>query len=145
MAKRIVAVAILGALSGGAWAGELVYQPINPAFGGSPLNGNFLLNEAQAQDNYKDPQASSATASAFAARSLGTPLQQFNQSLQRTILNRIASSVTGTVVDANGNLIPGIIETTDFTIAIVDQGGGLLRITTTDNATGQSTSFQVSQ
>ena len=123
-----------------ACAGELVYTPINPAFGGNPLNGSFLLNEAQLQDNYKDPQATSA-----AARGLGTPLEQFNQSLQRTILNRIASAVTGGIVDANGNLIPGTIQTTDFIIAIVDLGGGVLQITTTDKATGQSTSFQVSQ
>ena len=123
-----------------AYAGELVYTPINPAFGGNPLNGSFLLNEAQLEDNFKDPEASSA-----AARSLGTPLEQFNQSLQRTILNRIASAVTGSVVDANGNLIPGTIQTTDFTISIVDLGGGLLQITTTDKASGQSTSFQVSQ
>jgi curli production assembly/transport component CsgF len=122
-----------------AQAGELVYTPINPAFGGNPLNGNFLLNDAQLQDNYKDPEASSA------ARSLGTPLEQFNQSLQRTILNRIASALTGNVVDSAGNLIPGSIQTADFMIDIVDLGLGVLQITTTDKATGQSTSFQVSQ
>lgn len=120
-------------------AGELVYTPVNPAFGGNPLNGVFLLNEAQLQDNYKDPEASSA-----ASRGLGTPLEQFNQSLQRTILNRIASAVTGDIVDSAGNLIPGTIQTSDFIIDIVDLGG-VLQITTTDKATGQSTSFQVSQ
>ena len=122
-----------------AQAGELVYTPINPAFGGNPLNGNFLLNDAQLQDNYKDPEASSA------ARSLGTPLQQFNQSLQRTILNRIASALTGNVVDADGDLIAGVIQTTDFTIEIVELVNGTMQITTTDKHTGQSTSFQVSQ
>lgn len=38
-------------------AGELIYRPINPSFGGNPLLGNHLLNKAQAQDTKKDPNA----------------------------------------------------------------------------------------
>lgn len=30
-------------------AGQLVYQPTNPTFGGNPLNGSFLLSTAQTQ------------------------------------------------------------------------------------------------
>ena len=123
-----------------AFAGPIVYQPINPAFGGNPLNGTFLLNEAQLQNSYKDPNATSANGAAQK-----TPLQQFQDSLQRAILNRIAQAVTGGIVDAQGKLIPGTIQTADFTITIVDLGGGLLQITTTDKGTGQSTVFEVSQ
>lgn len=43
--------------AGTAQAGELIYQPINPSFGGDPLLGNHLLNKAQAQDTHKDPDA----------------------------------------------------------------------------------------
>ena len=32
-------------------ATELVYTPINPSFGGSPLNGAWLLGNAQAQNS----------------------------------------------------------------------------------------------
>lgn len=32
-----------------AFASELVYRPINPSFGGDPLNGNWLLSQATAQ------------------------------------------------------------------------------------------------
>ncbi|MGY5776560.1 curli assembly protein CsgF [Rhizobium sp. LEGMi135b] len=32
-----------------AMAGQLVYQPTNPTFGGNPLNGSFLLSTAQTQ------------------------------------------------------------------------------------------------
>jgi len=32
-----------------ALASELVYHPVNPTFGGNPLNGSFLLSTAQAQ------------------------------------------------------------------------------------------------
>jgi curli production assembly/transport component CsgF len=36
-------------LSASAFATEQVYHPVNPIFGGNPLNGSFLLSQAQAQ------------------------------------------------------------------------------------------------
>jgi curli production assembly/transport component CsgF len=33
----------------------MTFQFRNPNFGGNPNNGAFLLNEAQAQNSYKDP------------------------------------------------------------------------------------------
>lgn len=143
MSKAVVAVVavIICASSIACRAGGLVYTPINPAFGGNPNNGIFLLNEAAAQNNKTNPNALSP-GSGFQQLS---PLQQFNQALQSAILNRIASAVTGGVVDANGHLIPGTIQTTSFTITIVDIGNGMVRITTIDKATGQSTQFEVSQ
>jgi curli production assembly/transport component CsgF len=39
--------AVLGIGSCG--ASELVYHPANPTFGGNPLNGSYLLSQAQAQ------------------------------------------------------------------------------------------------
>ena len=33
-------------------ATELVYTPVNPSFGGNPLNGTWLLNNAQALRSY---------------------------------------------------------------------------------------------
>jgi curli production assembly/transport component CsgF len=32
-----------------ALASEMVYHPVNPTFGGNPLNGSALLSQAQAQ------------------------------------------------------------------------------------------------
>lgn len=37
------------------WGGNMVFQFVNPNFGGNPNNGAFLLNEANAQNSYKDP------------------------------------------------------------------------------------------
>ncbi|KAB0617096.1 curli assembly protein CsgF [Castellaniella defragrans] len=42
-------------LSGTAPAGQLVYVPVNPSFGGNPLNGSYLLQSAQAQKRYPYP------------------------------------------------------------------------------------------
>ncbi len=114
-----------------AYATELVYTFENPSFGGNPLYGAALLNNAQAQNDKEDSLANQ------------TPLEKFNETLQRSILNRLSSTIAGQIVGAHGELIPGTVETTDFTIDIVDTGGGQLLITTTDKATGNSTSFTI--
>lgn len=116
---------------------ELIYTPNNPSFGGNPLNGPVLLNSANAQNRYTAPSSSSAYQSQSA-------LEAFNQRLQAMVLDRMATSITGGVFDSNGNLIPGTINTTNFSISIVDIGNGMLRITTTDKVTGASSNFEVS-
>lgn len=122
-------------------ASEMVYVPLNPSFGGSPLNGTVLLNTAQVTNKHKDPDAKSSSSS-FASK---TPLQQFNEMLERSILSQLSYSATANIIDGNGMLVPGTVETGNYRINIADLGGGLLMITTTDKATGASTSFQVSQ
>lgn len=136
MGKRLLMVACT-ALALPAWATDLVYRPVNPSFGGDPLNGPHLLNIANAQNRFKDPEAS--TTSPFGSQS---SLQQFTDTLQRSILSRIASAVSGNVVDANGNLIPGTVTIGNITVTVVDLGT-TLRITTLDGSTGQSTVFEV--
>lgn len=138
--NNIILICVLTLLVNTVLATEIVYTPVNPSFGGNPLNGNYLLSNASAQD---DNKKSGSRGSADLRTNL-SDLDQFNELLQRAILNRIASTVTGSLVDENGNLIPGTVQTEDFTITIVDVGGGILEITTTDITTGQSTIFQVS-
>lgn len=41
-------------VSASAAAGELVYRPINPSFGGDPFNSSHLLQTADIQNKYKD-------------------------------------------------------------------------------------------
>lgn len=135
----LLTIALLSLSPDNAGATELVYVPINPNFGGNPLNGPMLLNNAQSQNKYED-EGGTPTASGYTQK---TPLQQFNENLQRSILNRLSQAVTGGIVSDTGELVPGTIETTDFIIVIADLGGGVLQITTTDKATGESTSFQV--
>ena len=76
-----------------------------------------------------------------------TPLQTFNDNLERAILGQLASSASQKLIGggANGGLMPGTVETGNFTIRISDLGGGALQVTTTDKVTGVSTSFQVGQ
>jgi len=118
---------------------ELVYFPLNPSFGGPPLNGPNLLNSALATNKHTDPDADD---NMFGGNQ-PSPLEIFQDTLERAILGRLAASATSRVVGEDGNLIPGTLETENFTINIVDVGGGLLSITTTDKVTGGSTTFQV--
>lgn len=50
--NNIFIAALFAALLAGvstASASDLIYKPINPSFGGDPLNGNWLLSQATAQ------------------------------------------------------------------------------------------------
>lgn len=121
-------------------ATEMVYTPTNPSFGGNPLNGPVLLNNANAQNHFTN----SSSKSAYSGYTTPSALDNFNQRLQSMILDRIATSVTGSIFDANGKLKAGVVDTTAFSISIVDAGSGILKITTTDKATGASTTFEIS-
>jgi len=135
----VASLALMAGLCSGVLASELAYVPNNPSFGGNPLNGPVLLNQAQAQNHYVEKSSSSG---AYAGQ---TALTQFNSMLQSAILSRVSSAVTSSIVGANGQLVPGTVETTDFRIAITNLQGGLLQIVTTDKNTGQTTQFQVNQ
>ncbi|MDQ2820136.1 MAG: curli assembly protein CsgF [Pseudomonadota bacterium] len=134
MGRWMAALALAAAAE--ASATVLVYVPVNPAFGGNPLNGPTLFNTAQAANKHKDPASSSALLNK-------TPLQQFNDMLQRSLLGQLATATVGGILGSGGKLKPGSVETGDFRIDIVDAGGGVLIITTTDKSTGETTSFQV--
>ena len=122
-------------------ASQLIYTPVNPSFGGNPLNGSYLLSKAQATNTH----TASGSSADLGSASDETPLQQFNDQLQSSILSRVAASATSSILGADGTLKPGIVQTSNFTISVVDAGGGLLNITTTDKTTGATTTFQVSQ
>ena len=137
---RVVLSGAATLLALSAHATGLVYEPVNPTFGGNPNNGPFLLDTANAQNKYKDPSLSNL---GFGSQSQST-LDQFNGQLQQAILSRVASSVTNSIVGPNGQLQPGTISTGNFTITIKPVGSNNLQVMTTDKTTGASTTFVVS-
>jgi curli production assembly/transport component CsgF len=122
---------------GTAHATTLVYTPINPTFGGDPANGAVLMDAATAQNKHVNSSTSDLSNST-------STLDQFNSELQQAILSRVATSVTSSIVGADGALKPGTINTGNFSIAITQVTGGNLQVTTTDKTTGASTTFVVS-
>lgn len=71
-------------------ASELVYQPVNPSFGGFPGNSAHLLGTAQAQDDYKDPSSGN-----FGFGNSATSQQdEFSRIIRSSILSRVASQIS---------------------------------------------------
>ncbi len=77
-----IALIIITTLSFSAAATEIIYTPINPSFGGNPLNANMLLSKAQAQNKHKAPVVEKGYA------------EQFQETLERTYLNRMVREIT---------------------------------------------------
>ena len=77
-----IALTIITTLSFSVSATEIIYTPINPSFGGNPLNANMLLSKAQAQNKHKAPVIEKGYA------------EQFQDSLERTYLNRMVREIT---------------------------------------------------
>lgn len=61
---------------------DLVYEPTNPAFGGSAVNYSWLLNSANQQNPYEGDQGFSSFRD--------NPLQNFEQRLQRQVLDQLS-------------------------------------------------------
>ncbi|CAM5547447.1 MAG: curli production assembly protein CsgF [Pseudomonas sp.] len=118
-------------LSAGASATELVYTPINPSFGGSPLNGSWLLGNAQAQNDHKDPDAPSRSASSLSA------LDRFTSQLESRLLSDLLVNV--------GNGETGSLTTDDFIVDVTENDLGDLVIVITDRATGETSEVVVGQ
>lgn len=110
-------------------AGEIVYAPINPSFGGNPNNAPGLMGIAQAQNNFTAPVLS--------------PIDSFNLSLQRAILSRITSQTLNTMFGSNTKLTAGTYDTAGYIVQVADNGTGGLTIITTDKINGAVASFVV--
>ncbi|WP_444929906.1 curli assembly protein CsgF [Microbulbifer sp. SSSA002] len=122
MKKQIVAVIFLLSFSGVVSATELVYTPVNPSFGGNPLNGTYLLNNASAQNDKKDPDSASSPYSETSS------LDRFTDTLESRLLSQLLTDV------GNGN--DGTLVTDDYIVNILDIDGELT-ITITDVVTGE--------
>ncbi|WP_271409297.1 curli assembly protein CsgF [Pseudomonas sp. Q1-7] len=123
MNKNRLSLWLLGVgLAGSVQATELVYTPVNPSFGGNPLNGTWLLNNAQAQNDHDDPDARTSTSTRQSA------LQRFTSTLESRLLSQLLTNIE------EGNT--GSLTTESFIINMIDDGGQLT-IMITDRATGE--------
>jgi curli production assembly/transport component CsgF len=99
--SAIVSVALV-ALVSSAQAGTIVYTPTNPTFGGNPLNGAYLFNNAQAQNQHQ-PAAPSTGTGASAALTPGQIFaQQLTSQLYSSLANKITTSIFGENATPNG-------------------------------------------
>ncbi|NIM30037.1 MAG: curli production assembly protein CsgF [Pseudomonas stutzeri] len=120
-------------LSAGASATELVYTPVNPSFGGSPLNGAWLLGNAQAQNNKKDPDA------------LDRSSLLSNQSALDRFTSQLESRLLGDLLAGVGRGETGSLTTDDFLVRIYNGDAGVLIVEITDRLTGEISEIIVGQ
>jgi curli production assembly/transport component CsgF len=73
---------------------DLVYRPINPAFGGDTFNYQWLLSSAQEQNDYKEKNELSLLDD--------DPLKQFEQDLNRQILSQLSRRLVTDVFGEEG-------------------------------------------
>ena len=110
-------------------AQDLVYTPKNPAFGGNPYNSSWLMQSAEAQNSFKDPQAS--------GRQQQTELERFTSSLNNQLLNQVSRSMFTNQFGSDG-LSPGTYTFGSLAVDIYESNEGLV-INILDTNTGEQT------
>ena len=118
------AVAIMAPLGQSAVAQDIVYQPVNPSFGGNPFNSNHLLGVANAQNDFTNPATSSSSSQA----------DIFARQLQSRLLSALSSQIVTAIFGDNpqesgtisfgGQTVRFIRSLTEVTITIINDDTG---------------------
>lgn len=116
-------------------AGEVVYTPMNPSFGGSTLNFQYLMGLATAQNSFKGETA------AGAARAPLTASERFAQQLQSRLYAGLAQQVSESIFGENAQP-SGHFVFDDQQIDFVNDGQQVT-ITILNTATGETTEISV--
>jgi len=99
-------------------AQQLVYKPINPAFGGDTFNYQWLLSSATAQNQFDNASTSSLSSS---SSSLGS----FTDSLNRQLLSQLSTKLFGDQF-GDGDIKPGTYIFGSMYLEVTQTGTGLL-------------------
>lgn len=123
-----VGVAIAVCCAGAAQAGTLVYTPTNPTFGGNPLNGSYLFNNAQVQNQFTQSNAAASVGAAAL-----TPGQVFAQQLTSQLYSSLANQITQEIFGQNAQK-SGTFSFQGTTISF-EQVGGNINVSINDGQT----------
>ena len=112
-------------------AQDITYQPIDPTFGGNPFNSAHLLGIANAQNDYRDPTATtnSSQADIFA--------RQLQSRLLSALSSQIVNAIFGENPQENGTISFGG-QTINFVRSLTE-----VTLTITDNDTGEVTTIVI--
>jgi curli production assembly/transport component CsgF len=116
-------------------AQDLVYTPVNPAFGGNTINYSWLLNSANAQNSIQDP--------ARTANDLrDDPLANFTSNLERQLLNQLSREIFNRQFGEDFFSEDGVTTIGNFQVEVTTGVDGLL-INITDFSSGGTTQLTV--
>lgn len=118
-------------------AGELVYRPVSPGFGGSPFNTDYVFGTAERAKS--DPNSDDDRNRFGATRR--SNLENFTQTLQARLLGQISDDIVTAIFGENAR------EEGRFTVAdtVVEfkRLGDMINLVITDTLTGESTTIDV--
>lgn len=126
-----IAAAAAALMPGAAQAQDMVYEPINPSFGGNPFNSAHLLGIAGAQNKTKDPATATTNSQA----------DIFARQLQSRLLSALSSQIVDAIFGENPQE-SGTITFGGQTIKF-ERGLESVTLTITDDATGEITTIVV--
>ena len=113
-----------------AGATQLIWTPINPSFGGNPMYGQYLLDEANAQNHFEEKYEQPSI------------LDSFEESLTRAILSNLSRKIVEKAFGSEGEFTGGHYEISGKIID-VDTSGSEITVNVTDTLTGGSTTIKV--
>ena len=113
-------------------ASELIYIPVNPSFGGSPLNGTFLLNQATLQNRFKEERP---------AREPKTALERFTEQLEYSVFSRMANKIVDAAFGED-TLKPGEYTFGNYKVSVTTDASGITTVIT-EISTGNTTTIQI--
>lgn len=116
-----------------AMAQEMVYRPLNPAFGGNPGNYGWLLNSANTQNLHE------ATRESGFQRD---PLADFQNSLQRQVLSQLTRDIVRREFGEGDALEEQRFEFGEFNIEVTPGDNGV-QIRIFNILTGDETSVTI--
>lgn len=112
-------------------ASDLRHQFTNPNFGGPSFNAQPLLNSAVLQNDFANAQDDAATA-----------LEDFQNRLDRALLNRLSREIVSKAFGEDSDLTAGTFSSGSFEIEITEDLDGVT-IGVVDSVTGDSTTVEV--
>ena len=131
----LICATILAVLMNSVSAQDFVYSPVNPFFGGDVFNYQQLLSSANAQNTIEEESSSALD------RFNKDPLQDFEESLNRQILNQLSRSLVESQF-GEGGLQEGTYLLGNYRIDVTEGDEGI-RVEILDESTGNQTTVLI--
>jgi curli production assembly/transport component CsgF len=97
---------------------QLVYKPVNPAFGGDSYNYTWLLSSAQAQNKYTAPKTTTTTTTK-------STLEQLKDNINSQILSQLSNYILQNAFGSTTQLSNGTYKIGNYSVSIGNSSEGI--------------------
>ncbi|MDP4184676.1 MAG: curli assembly protein CsgF [Bacteroidota bacterium] len=98
---------------------QMVYKPVNPAFGGDSYNYTWLLNSAQAQNKYTAPKT------AATATTTKSTLEKLKENINNQILSQLSNYILQNAFGSTSQLTNGTYKIGNYSVSIGNSSEGI--------------------